>query len=173
MSADNNFLFFNATATLKARFGSQPEKFYWKSGDMHYDFKGLEEYRLPSPPTWRRRWSSRRTDRAKADAVVAPINVRYRGAGALKIGLVARTLASGLSRLCMHQRRAPLYRAVRADPSPGAAFLAVFQPMKHWLISRQPEQNATPSPERDVAHSRNGSNLSPLRAFCCKGEDEK
>lgn len=44
MAADNNFLFFNATATLKQRFGSQPEKFYWRSGDMHYDFSGLEEY---------------------------------------------------------------------------------------------------------------------------------
>jgi hypothetical protein len=44
MCAANNFRFFNATATLKQRFGSHPEKFYWKSGDMHYDFKGLEEY---------------------------------------------------------------------------------------------------------------------------------
>jgi len=44
MAADNNFLFFNATATLKVRFGSQPEKFYWRSGDMHYDFEGLEAY---------------------------------------------------------------------------------------------------------------------------------
>jgi hypothetical protein len=42
--AANNFRFFNATETLKQRFGSQPEKFYWKDGDMHYDFKGLEEY---------------------------------------------------------------------------------------------------------------------------------
>ena len=44
MSAANNFLFFNATGTLKQRFGSHPENFYWRSGDMHYDFKGLEEY---------------------------------------------------------------------------------------------------------------------------------
>jgi len=44
MCAANNFLFFNATATLKERFGSHPENFYWKSGDMHYDFKGLEQY---------------------------------------------------------------------------------------------------------------------------------
>jgi hypothetical protein len=44
MCATNNFLFFNATATLKQRFGSHPENFYWKSGDMHYDFKGLEQY---------------------------------------------------------------------------------------------------------------------------------
>jgi hypothetical protein len=44
MSAANNFLFFNATRTLKQRFGSHPENFYWRSGDMHYDFKGLEEY---------------------------------------------------------------------------------------------------------------------------------
>ena len=42
--AANNFRFFNATETLKQRFGSHPEKFYWKNGDMHYDFKGLEEY---------------------------------------------------------------------------------------------------------------------------------
>jgi hypothetical protein len=39
----NNFLFFNATETLKQRFGSHPENFYWK-GDMHFNFKGLEEY---------------------------------------------------------------------------------------------------------------------------------
>ena len=44
MCAANNFLFFNATGTLKQRFGSHPENFYWRSGDMHYDFKGLEEY---------------------------------------------------------------------------------------------------------------------------------
>jgi hypothetical protein len=40
----NNFLFFNATETLKRRFGSYPENFYWRKGDMHYNFKGLEEY---------------------------------------------------------------------------------------------------------------------------------
>ena len=40
----NNFLFFNATETLKQRFGSHPENFYWRNGDMHYNFKGLEEY---------------------------------------------------------------------------------------------------------------------------------
>ena len=39
----NNFLFFNATETLKQRFGSHPENFYWK-GDMHFNFEGLEEY---------------------------------------------------------------------------------------------------------------------------------
>ena len=39
----NNFLFFNATATLKQRFGSHPENFYWKN-DMHFNFRGLEEY---------------------------------------------------------------------------------------------------------------------------------
>ena len=44
MCAANNFLFFNATATLKQRFGPHPENFYWRSGDMHYNFKGLEEY---------------------------------------------------------------------------------------------------------------------------------
>lgn len=40
----NNFLFFNATATLKQRFGSHPEILYWRQGDMHFSFKGLEEY---------------------------------------------------------------------------------------------------------------------------------
>jgi hypothetical protein len=39
----NNFLFFNATETLKQRFGAHPENFYWE-GDMHFNFKGLEEY---------------------------------------------------------------------------------------------------------------------------------
>jgi hypothetical protein len=39
----NDFLFFNATETLKQRFGAHPENFYWK-GDMHFNFKGLEEY---------------------------------------------------------------------------------------------------------------------------------
>jgi hypothetical protein len=39
----NNFLFFNATETLKQRFGSHPENFYWKN-DMHFNFRGLEEY---------------------------------------------------------------------------------------------------------------------------------
>ncbi len=42
--AANNFIFFNATETLKQRFGSHPENFYWRNGDMHYNFKGLEEY---------------------------------------------------------------------------------------------------------------------------------
>ncbi len=40
----NNFLFFNATETLKQRFGSHPENFYWGHGDMHFNFKGLQEY---------------------------------------------------------------------------------------------------------------------------------
>ncbi len=40
----NNFLFFNATETLKQRFGSHPENFYWRQGDMHFNFKGLQEY---------------------------------------------------------------------------------------------------------------------------------
>lgn len=44
MSASNGFLFFNATETMKRRAGSHPEKFYWKEGDMHFSFKGLEEY---------------------------------------------------------------------------------------------------------------------------------
>lgn len=39
----NGLLFFNATETLKQRFGAHPENFYWK-GDMHFNFKGLEEY---------------------------------------------------------------------------------------------------------------------------------
>ena len=43
MCADNGFLFFNATSTLKQRFGPKPEDFYWP-GDMHYSFEGLEEY---------------------------------------------------------------------------------------------------------------------------------
>lgn len=44
MCAANNFLFFNATAALKQRFGPHPENFYWREGDMHYNFRGLEEY---------------------------------------------------------------------------------------------------------------------------------
>lgn len=44
--AANNFLFFNATETLKQRFGSHPENFFWWTGDMHFNFKGLEEYSL-------------------------------------------------------------------------------------------------------------------------------
>ncbi len=40
---DNGFLFFNATETLKRRFGSHPENFYWP-GDMHFNFEGLAEY---------------------------------------------------------------------------------------------------------------------------------
>ncbi|MBR0830999.1 SGNH/GDSL hydrolase family protein [Bradyrhizobium manausense] len=43
MCADNGFLFFNATATLKQRFGGKPEEYYWP-GDMHFSFEGLEEY---------------------------------------------------------------------------------------------------------------------------------
>ena len=39
----NNALFFNATETLKQRFGSHPEQYYW-NGDMHFNFKRLEEY---------------------------------------------------------------------------------------------------------------------------------
>jgi hypothetical protein len=42
-SAANNFLYFNATDTLKQRAGSRPEDLYWKH-DMHFNFKGLEEY---------------------------------------------------------------------------------------------------------------------------------
>jgi hypothetical protein len=41
--AHGRFLFFNATSTLKQRFGPKPEDFYWP-GDMHYSFEGLEEY---------------------------------------------------------------------------------------------------------------------------------
>jgi hypothetical protein len=43
MCIDNGFLFFNATETLKRRFGSHPEDFYWP-GDMHFSFGGLEEF---------------------------------------------------------------------------------------------------------------------------------
>jgi hypothetical protein len=39
----NGFLFFNATETLKSRFASHPENFYWED-DMHFNFRGLEEY---------------------------------------------------------------------------------------------------------------------------------
>jgi len=42
-SVANNFLYFNATPTLKQRAGSRPEDLYWKH-DMHFNFKGLEEY---------------------------------------------------------------------------------------------------------------------------------
>lgn len=42
----NKFLFFNATATLKQRFGSRPERLYWREGDMHFSYKGLEAYSL-------------------------------------------------------------------------------------------------------------------------------
>jgi len=42
--AANNFLFFNATETLKQRFGSHPENLYWREDDMHFSLKGLEEY---------------------------------------------------------------------------------------------------------------------------------
>jgi len=42
-SVANNFLFFSAKETLKRRFGPHPENFYWKD-DMHFNFKGLEEY---------------------------------------------------------------------------------------------------------------------------------
>ena len=44
MCADNGFLFFNATETLKRRFGSKPEDFFWWTGDMHFNFEGLKEY---------------------------------------------------------------------------------------------------------------------------------
>ncbi|MFO1107597.1 MAG: hypothetical protein U1E61_00285 [Bradyrhizobium sp.] len=39
-----NFLFFNATAALRERFGSNPEQLYWRSTDMHFSFIGLEAY---------------------------------------------------------------------------------------------------------------------------------
>jgi len=44
VSTDNGFLFFNATETMKQRAGSHPEEFYWKEADMHFNFRGLEEY---------------------------------------------------------------------------------------------------------------------------------
>jgi hypothetical protein len=43
MCVANNFLFFNATETMKQRAGSHPERFYWNY-DMHFSFEGLEEY---------------------------------------------------------------------------------------------------------------------------------
>ena len=42
--AANKFLFFNATETMRQRAGSDPKKFYWKEGDMHFSFEGLEAY---------------------------------------------------------------------------------------------------------------------------------
>ncbi|HKU05473.1 MAG TPA: hypothetical protein VJR30_05350 [Bradyrhizobium sp.] len=39
-----NFLFFNATGTLKQRFGAHPEQLYWRQTDMHFSFEGLEAY---------------------------------------------------------------------------------------------------------------------------------
>ena len=42
-AVDNGFLYFNATGTLKQRFGSDPEKFYGYD-DMHFSFEGLEQY---------------------------------------------------------------------------------------------------------------------------------
>jgi len=44
MCAKNNFHFFNATETLRKRFGSHPENFYWRKSDMHFNFQGLEAY---------------------------------------------------------------------------------------------------------------------------------
>ena len=44
MCAANGFLFFDATETMRQRAGSHPEEFFWKLGDMHYNFRGLEEY---------------------------------------------------------------------------------------------------------------------------------
>ncbi len=43
MTVANDLLFFNATETLKQRFGAHPENFYWEY-DMHFNFEGLEEY---------------------------------------------------------------------------------------------------------------------------------
>ena len=42
-SAANDFLYFNATGTLKQQFASQPEDLYFKH-DMHFSFKGMEAY---------------------------------------------------------------------------------------------------------------------------------
>jgi hypothetical protein len=44
VSAANNFHFYNATETLKQRFGPHPENFYWGNGDMHFNRRGLKEY---------------------------------------------------------------------------------------------------------------------------------
>ncbi|MBA2398165.1 MAG: hypothetical protein H0V72_05625 [Bradyrhizobium sp.] len=40
----NNFLFFDATGTLKQRSGSHPKRFYWSANDMHFSHEGLAEY---------------------------------------------------------------------------------------------------------------------------------
>lgn len=40
----HGFFFFNATATLKQRFGAHPENFYLANGDMHFNAKGLQAY---------------------------------------------------------------------------------------------------------------------------------
>lgn len=40
----NGFLFYNATNTLKQRFGSHPEDLYWSDRDMHFSFEGLQAY---------------------------------------------------------------------------------------------------------------------------------
>lgn len=42
----NHFLFFDATMTLKQQSGSRPEQLYWREGDMHYNYEGLEAYSL-------------------------------------------------------------------------------------------------------------------------------
>ena len=39
-----NFLFFNATATMQQRFGSNPDQLYWRTTDMHFSFTGLAAY---------------------------------------------------------------------------------------------------------------------------------
>ena len=41
---EKNFLFFNATEIMKQRYGSHPERLYWRSTDMHFSFDGLEAY---------------------------------------------------------------------------------------------------------------------------------
>ncbi len=43
MCIKNGFRFFNATETLRQRFGSHPDKLYWP-GDIHFSFEGVEEY---------------------------------------------------------------------------------------------------------------------------------
>jgi len=42
--AANDFLFFNATDVMRQRAGGHPDKFYWREGDIHFNFVGLKEY---------------------------------------------------------------------------------------------------------------------------------
>jgi hypothetical protein len=50
----NNFFFFNATETMKQCAGAHPDDFYWRVGDMHFSFKGLQEYSTVVHLSWHR-----------------------------------------------------------------------------------------------------------------------